>query len=62
MSTATETQYGFRFGPALVERWCSDDKRGWVVIGIKTQRFPHGVQVCVTKTGMVRVNGVKVEK
>ena len=23
------TQYGFNFGPAVVERLCSDDKKGW---------------------------------
>lgn len=54
MKTA-DTQYGFEWGPATVERFCSDEKKGWVIMGIKTKKYPHGVQVYVTKTGKVRV-------
>jgi hypothetical protein len=61
VTAATETKYGFQFGPALVERMCSDDKKGWVVIGIKTPKHPNGIQVYVTKTGIVKVNGESVK-
>ena len=29
MAYTVTTQYGFNFGPAVVERLCSDDKKGW---------------------------------
>lgn len=48
-----ETIYGFEYGPAKVERMCSDDAKGWVVIGIESKK--SRVQVYVTKTGKVRV-------
>lgn len=47
-----ENPYGFTFGSAEVERW-HKDKRGGVVIGIKTPKTT--LQVYVTKTGKVRV-------
>jgi len=48
-----ETQYGFDYGAAKVNRLFSDEKKGWVVIGVDT---PKGqTQVYVTKTGKVRV-------
>lgn len=49
-----ETSYGFKWGGAEVERITSDDKRGWVIIGVKTPK--HRVEVYVTKTGHVRVS------
>lgn len=48
-----ETAYGFRYGPALVERVCSDDAGSIVVLGVTTGK--SRVQVRVTKTGTVRV-------
>ena len=50
----TRTDFGFKFGPANVSAMCSDDKKGWVVVGIETPK--HAVQVYVTKTGRVRVH------
>jgi hypothetical protein len=50
-----ETKYGFTFGPAEIERWISDDKKGWVVLGLKTKKFPDGIQIYVTKSGNVTV-------
>lgn len=48
-----ETQYGFEYGAAKVERLCSDEKKGWIVVGVTT---PKGqAQVYVTKTGKLRV-------
>lgn len=56
MKTET-TQYGFVWGPATVERAISDDKKGWVLLFVKTKKHPHGVQIYVTKSGKVRVFG-----
>lgn len=48
-----ETKYGFEYGAAKVSRYCSDEKKGWVDLGIET---PKGtIQVYVTKTGKIRV-------
>lgn len=55
------TEYGFEFGPATVERACSDEKQGWVVLLLKTKKYPHGIQFYVTKSGKVRVNCQKGE-
>ena len=56
------TQYGFIYGPVTVERFCSDETKGWVCLGIKTKRHPDGIQVYVTKTGYVRIDGKRVKK
>ena len=51
-----ETKYGFEFGSAKVNRISSDDKKGWVVIGIETPKYKNfGLQIYVTKTGKVRI-------
>lgn len=47
------TDYGFEWGAATIERRFSDKKREWVVLGITTPR--DALQVYVTKTGKVRV-------
>ncbi len=53
-----ETQYGFIYGGATVERLCSDAKKGWVVLGIATKKYPKWqLQIYVTKTGKVRIWG-----
>lgn len=49
------TQYGFDWGPVQIERWCSDEKKGWVVMGIKTPKYKTGLQIYVTKTGKIRI-------
>ena len=48
------TTYGFEFGNAEVERHCSDEKKGWVLIGLKTGK--ETLQIYVTKTGKVRIH------
>ena len=48
-----ETKYGFIYGSANVTRLISDDKKGWVTIGITTKKT--AIQVYVTKTGKIRV-------
>ena len=51
-----ETQYGFEWGAAKVERMISDEKKGWIVIGLETPKHRnHGITVYVTKTGKVRI-------
>lgn len=50
-----ETQYGFEYGSARVERAFSDEDKGWVAFLITTPKYPNGLQVYVTKTGKIRV-------
>jgi len=54
-----ELQYGFQYGAAKVTRVCSDDQKGWVVLGIETPR--QQIQVYVTKTGKIRIFENNVE-
>jgi hypothetical protein len=50
-----ETAFGFEYGAATVERACSDRAKGWVVMLLRTPKYPDGLQLYVTKTGKVRV-------
>jgi len=50
----SELAYGFRYGAAKVERLCSDEKKGWVTLGIETPK--QSIQVYVTKTGKIRIH------
>lgn len=56
-----ETKYGFKWGAADVFRIASDEKKGWVAIGINTPRVK--TYVYVTRTGKLRffVNGKEVK-
>ncbi len=45
--------YGFEYGSAEVTRICSNESKGWVVVGVDTPKA--NVQIYVTKTGKVRV-------
>jgi len=54
-----ETKYGFEWGSAKIERCCSDEKKGWIVLFIKTPRHKNGLEIYITKTGKVRVYGKK---
>lgn len=49
------TEYGFTYGPAFVQRLASDDKKGWAYIGVHSKRLCERVDVYVTKTGKTRV-------
>ncbi len=49
-----ETDYGFDWGSVKVTRACSDEKKGWVVLLVKTPK--EEIQVYVTKTGKVRIS------
>jgi hypothetical protein len=54
-----ETEYGFEWGAAKIERCFSDDKKGWVTLLLKTPK--DELQIYVTKTGKVRVHKNLVE-
>lgn len=54
-------QSGFQWGGADIRRFCDDTKAGWVIVGIITKKYPHGLQVYVTKTGKVRISDGKSE-
>ena len=54
-----ETQYGFDWGAAKVTRLFSDDKKGWVTVGIDTPKAK--LQVYITKTGKIRIHDGKQE-
>lgn len=47
------TQFGFKWGSLEVQRYCSDEGKGWVALGLITPRAR--LQVYVTRTGKVRV-------
>lgn len=53
MIKTTLTQTGFTFGAMEVSRYCCDDKKGWVVVGLITPKSK--LQVYVTKSGKIRV-------
>ena len=48
-----ETQYGFEFGDVKIQRYFSDELKGWVVVGLETSKKKF--QIYVTKTGKVRI-------
>jgi hypothetical protein len=48
-----ETQYGFIYGGANIQRITSDDKKGWVALELKTSK--SRVAIYVTKTGKVTI-------
>ena len=54
-----ELQYGFKYGAAEIKRFFSDEKKGWVVLGLNTPK--EELQIYVTKTGKVRIYSAKVE-
>ena len=59
MAAFSETTYGFKWGSAEVIRACSDKKKGWVMLILKTPK--DDVQLYVTKTGKLRVFGKRGE-
>lgn len=48
-----ETQYGFSYGSLDITRIHSDDKKGWVILQLKTPK--SRIQVYATKTGKLRL-------
>lgn len=55
----TNTNHGFNWGAAKIERYCCSSKEGWIALAIITPR--DVVHVVVTKTGKVRVYNKKGE-
>lgn len=51
-----ETKYGFDYGSAKIERCCSDEKKGWVLLKLTTPKHKDGLQIYVTKTGKIRIH------
>lgn len=62
MTKGRVTEFGFTMGPLTVERACSDDKKGWVIVMLKTPKYPNGIEVYVTKTGKVRIHSKRGEE
>lgn len=56
-----QTDYGFEWWPVKVERLMRDDKKGWVILGLTTQKNTGCMQIYVTKTGKVRIYGCSSE-
>lgn len=54
-----ETEYGFEYGAAKIERTCSDTKKGWVILSLETQK--DCVRMYITKTGKIRIYTKKGE-
>lgn len=54
-----ETKYGFEWGSAKIERYFSDEKKGWVTLGVKTPKAD--IQIYITRTGKVRVYNARKE-
>lgn len=54
-------EFGFEWGPMKVERGFCDDPKGWATLLLKTKKYPHGINIYVTKTGKVRVYCAKGE-
>jgi hypothetical protein len=49
-----ELKYGFKYGDATILRHISDEKGGYVVLGLETSK--RNLQIYVTKTGKVRIH------
>lgn len=47
------TQYGFKWGALTVERYCSDEQKGWVYMGVRSPK--QHIEIYCTKTGKIRV-------
>jgi len=52
-----ETEYGFEYGDAKVTRLFSDERKGWVTLGIESSKYSgyNMIQIYITKTGKIRI-------
>jgi len=52
-----QTRYGFEFGDAKVSRFFSDEKKGWVTLGVESSKYQgnKAIEIYVTKTGKIRI-------
>jgi hypothetical protein len=51
-----ETEFGFDYGAAKVTRMFSDERKGWVTLGLETPKHVRAIQIYVTRTGKVRIH------
>lgn len=58
-----ETKYGFEYGDAKVTRMFSDEKKGWVTLGVESSKYSgnNALQIYVTKTGKIRIHSKEGE-
>ena len=54
-----QTQYGFNWGSAEVERMMSDEDKEWVYLGVRSPK--QVIYVYVTRTGKIRVYKAKLK-
>lgn len=52
-----ETNYGFEWACARIQRISIDRKKGWIILGIETPKFEghNSLQVYITRTGKIRI-------
>jgi len=58
-----ETKYGFEYGDVKVARIFSDEKKGWVTLGVESSKYSgnNALQIYVTKTGKIRIHSKEGE-
>lgn len=54
-----ETKYGFEWGAAKIERLFSDERKGWITLGVETPK--NEMQIYITKTGKIRIYDARGE-
>lgn len=56
--TGQRTPYGFEWGPVEVSRCCDDERQGWVILHIETEKTKRAncpLEIYVTRTGKIRI-------
>lgn len=57
MSILQQTGYGFIWNCATITRLTSNDKKGWVYLGVVTPK--DRLEIYITKSGKIRVYNAK---
>ena len=57
MSNIQRTPHGFDWNCAKIECLASDEKKGWVYLGVTTPK--DCIQIYITKLGKMRVHSAK---
>ena len=57
MSNIRRTSFGFDWSCAKIECLASDEKKGWVYLGVTTPR--DSIEIYITKSGKMRVYNAK---
>lgn len=60
-SVSEITEYGFKWGPVTVSRYCCDERKGWVCIGVETKKHTghNAIHIYITKTGKITMTCAK---